>query len=113
MVYIPAHLSIVIPNVRDNPIPEVGIIHHLLAEQVRKAKQQIVYITLLTIQYRQPQNAVLICDAGSDKLDLCPIHIAQTHIAGSAHISGVGVPLSDDLPKLLFVKCHRLHLKFR
>ena len=38
MIHIPAHLSIVIPNVRDNPIPEVGIIHHLLAEQVRKAK---------------------------------------------------------------------------
>ena len=91
MIDIPICFAVIIPDVRDHAIPEVGVIHHLLAEQVRKTKQQIVYITRLAIQYCQPQSAVLICDAGGNKLDFCPIHLVQPNIAGPAYEGGVRV----------------------
>lgn len=72
-----------------------------------------IHLSFAAVQDRQLQGVVLIGNASSDKLDLCPIHIAQTHIADSAHIGGIGILLSDNFPEFLFVKSHCLHLIFR
>ena len=113
VIHIPVYFSIVIPNVRVNTIAEVGVGSYLRPQQIRKAKAQGIHLSFTAVQNCHLQGVVLIGDDSSDKLNLCPVHIAQTHITGSAHIGGVGVPFSDDLPKLLFVKSHCLYLKFR
>lgn len=113
VIHIPVYFSIVIPNVRVNTIAEVGVGSYLRPQQIRKAKAQGIHLSFAAVQDRQLQGVVLIGNASSDKLDLCPIHIAQTHIADSAHIGGIGILLSDNFPEFLFVKSHCLHLRFR
>ena len=47
---------------------------------------------------------VLICHNSSDELDLCPVQLIQTHIAGPAYISGIRVLRGNDPVKLLLKK---------
>ena len=42
----------------------------------------------------------------SDELDLCPVQLIQTHIAGPAYISGIRVLRGNDPVKLLLKKVH-------
>ena len=106
MVDIPIRFPVVIPDVRIDPIAEVRVAGLLFPEDVGKIQKQHIHLAFVPIQNGNAKGMVLICDDPRDELDLCPIKLIETHIAGPAYIGGVRILWGNDFVKLLFEKVH-------
>gem|GEM_PF-5759296 len=106
MVDIPICFPVVIPDVGIDPIAEVRVAGLLFPENVGKIQKQHIHLAFVPIQNGNAKGMVLICDDPRDELDLCPIQLIETHIAGPAYIGGVRILWGNDFVKLLFEKVH-------